>query len=437
MDQSQDQLPVKAALYLRVSTQEQQERQTIDNQRDFATNYCRLHQIAIADWYPDDGVSGGIPLHKRPEGARLIADARAGRFGLVLVYRIDRLARSTLELLRAMEDLEREGVSMRSMTEPFETTTHMGRFVLTMLGSIAQLEKDTIRERSRQGMERLAREGRWNGGKPPYGYRVREDGRLEGDEEQAAVVRRIFTLYVKEKLGTVRIAELLTAEGVPLPKVSQGVKSTRPRSASWDDSTICRLLKNRCYIGSRIWGRLKTVRVDGEVTGYTPAAESAHVASEIPAIVDVETFEAAQRILQQNFAWSLRNCKRDYLLRGFIRCGRCGRLYCGVTPSDRKASYYVHRTNDTCHAHRINREEIEALVWKDILYYVEHPEAVLEKLATGIRVEEENRVPLEREFGGIEETINARMDERRRVISLVRHGTISQSVTTASRPSMR
>lgn len=422
-----DTLPANAAAYLRVSTEEQKDRQSIENQRAYAETFAKLHDITIVDWYPDDGVSGGVPLEKRPEGARLLADARAGRFKVVLVYRTDRLARSTLELLRAMELFDKAGVSMRSMTEPFETTTPTGRFVLTMLGSIAQLEKEAIKERSRQGMERLAREGRWNGGKPPYGYRVADDGRLGIDEEQAAVVRRIFHLYTQERLGTVLIAELLTAEGVTMPKVSQGVKRKYPLGAIWDNSTISRILKNRCYIGSRIWGRLTTVREEGEITGYIRADPKAHVPSEIPSIVDDETFDAAQRLLETNFAWSKRNTKRDYLLRGLIRCARCGRLYSGVTPSDRHVAYYLHRAYPDCSLHRINLREIEETVWKEIRCFALHPDAVIERFAEQVRAEEAARVPLEREFGGVEEAIAGKMAERRRLIALARRGVVTEA----------
>lgn len=418
-------VPPRAVVYLRVSTDEQKERGTIDNQRETAQSYSRLHQIPILDWYPDDGVSGSVPFAKRPEGARLLADAHARKFNLVLVTRIDRLARSTLQLLTAVDLFDRAGVAMRSMSEPFETSTHTGRFVLTMLGSIAQLEKDTIKERSRQGMERIARAGRWNGGKPPYGYRVDADGHLEIDAAEGAVVRHIFHLYTVDRLGTVRIAALLTAQGVPTPKTEQRHKV--PLSGRWIDSTIGRILRNPQYLGTRLWGRLCPVYENGELIRMTRADESAHIKSEIPALIDDATFAEAVRIREQNFAWAKRNTKHDYLLRGLIRCADCGVMYSGISPNDRKCSYYFHPRRPECPAHRLERPAIEALVWENIVLYVRNPEQVIDRLAEQLRQETERAAPYEREFGGIEEAIAGKQAERARVLRLARRGAVTEA----------
>src|SRR5215218_6841983 len=84
----------RVALYLRVSSEEQRDRETIEIQREFLEQYCRLYRLEIVDVYADDGVSGTIPLHERPEGRRLLEDAKEGKFSTVLVYRLDRLGRS-------------------------------------------------------------------------------------------------------------------------------------------------------------------------------------------------------------------------------------------------------------------------------------------------------------------------------------------------------
>ena len=84
---------MKAAVYLRVSTEEQRERQSIRTQREFAERYCALHEIVVYEYYSDDGVSGTIPMEDRSEGARLLQDSEDGKFATILVYRLDRLGR--------------------------------------------------------------------------------------------------------------------------------------------------------------------------------------------------------------------------------------------------------------------------------------------------------------------------------------------------------
>ncbi len=82
----------RIALYLRVSSEEQRDRETIEIQRKFLDEYCRLYGLEVAEVYADDGVSGTVPLHERPEGRRLLEDAREGKFATLLVYKLDRLA---------------------------------------------------------------------------------------------------------------------------------------------------------------------------------------------------------------------------------------------------------------------------------------------------------------------------------------------------------
>src|ERR1051325_11380793 len=165
------------AIYLRVSTEEQRERQSIATQRDFAARYCDLHQHQVHKSYDDDGVSGTVPLEQRPAGIQLLDDARHGKFDQLLVFKLDRLGRETRLILNAVAELEKYGVRVRSMTEEFDTATATGRLMLTMLSGFAAHEREVIRERSVAGTNRKAEAGLWMGGIVPYGYRKRGEKR--------------------------------------------------------------------------------------------------------------------------------------------------------------------------------------------------------------------------------------------------------------------
>src|SRR3712207_6270766 len=158
------------ALYARVSTDEQTDRGTIQGQIDFLRRYSALHQLPIAGEYIDDGISGATPIASRPEGRRLLADGRTGRFGAVLVYRIDRLARTLSTLLQAHDALAWAGIDIRSATEPIDTTTPVGRLLFQLLGSFAEFERSSITERTTLGRDRNARAGKFVSGIVPYGY---------------------------------------------------------------------------------------------------------------------------------------------------------------------------------------------------------------------------------------------------------------------------
>src|ERR1035437_3702272 len=198
------------AVYARVSTEEQRERQSINTQREFAESYCQLHSLPVFHVYADDGVSGTVPLEHRPEGSQILKDAVAGRFDQLLVYKLDRLGRETRLILNAVAELEKLGVRIRSMTEEFDTGTSTGRLMLTMLSGFAAHERDVIRERSVAGTNRKAEAGVWLGGVVAYGY-IKEGAKgqlriavneapIPGlDLSEADVVRTIYRMSAADK----------------------------------------------------------------------------------------------------------------------------------------------------------------------------------------------------------------------------------------------
>src|SRR5688500_15526120 len=125
--------PSRVAIYARVSTEEQAEDKTFDSQLEFLRKYVGLYGLDSAGEYVDAGWSGTIPLGDRPNGRRLIDDARAGHIQQVLVYRLDRLGRSLRGLLDAHAMLDAVGVTIRSATEPFDTESPFGRFMFQFL----------------------------------------------------------------------------------------------------------------------------------------------------------------------------------------------------------------------------------------------------------------------------------------------------------------
>ena len=122
------------AVYCRVSSEDQAERGTIEIQKDFAAKYVNLYNLDVFDYYCDDGVTGTLPLEMRPEGKRLLEDAANHKFNTVIFHKLDRLGRKVRVILNAVHDLDEFGVSIKSMTEPFETETPTGKFLLTTRG---------------------------------------------------------------------------------------------------------------------------------------------------------------------------------------------------------------------------------------------------------------------------------------------------------------
>ena len=193
-----------------------------------------LPGLEVAQTYADDGVSGTIPLHERPEGRRLLEDAKEGKFSTLLVYRLDRLGRSLLVIVDAHDKLQACGVALKSATEPIDTSTPSGRLIFQMLASFAEYERETIRERTRAGLHRAYRGSR-HFGAVPYGYRTDAQGRLQVVPEEAKIVREIVS-NVAEGSTLYAEAKRLNDLGVPTPGWRYG---SGPRG-TWRTSRMAR-----------------------------------------------------------------------------------------------------------------------------------------------------------------------------------------------------
>lgn len=402
----------RVAVYARVSSEEQTERQTIKNQIEFAKGHAQLANAHIVDFYLDDGVSGIIPLDERPEGSRLLLDAREGRFQQVWFYRLDRLGRKALVIFTANEQLQKAGVTARSLTEPFDTSNPFGEFVLGILAMVAGYERAAIIERTSLGRRRTAREGRWPGGQSPLGYRV-AGGKLVIDDDEAEWVRMIFRLCLHEGLGTEAIASRLNSMGVPTAYVRRGVRRGRV-DGQWRGSLIAQILHNKTYAGTFRWSKRHKV-----------------VEFEVPSIVPREVSEEAQARLQSNLALASRGAKHDYLLRSLIRCGSCGNTFVGhfFKRSKYEYKYYVcigkrkDRALIPCRSLMIRADALEGAVWQDVENFVSNPGEVVEALRQEIA---RNKSPAaEQEIGRLNRLLAVKGEERARMISFLRRGLIS------------
>ena len=247
-------LPTSAAVYCRVSSEAQQERQTIETQVEFAQKYCDLNNIEITEIYKDDGITGTLPLGDRPAGSQLLQDARDGKFKLLLIFKLDRLGRSTRVILDAVHDLDSMGVLVRSMTEPFDTSNPSGKFLLTILAGVADLERSNILQRMDMGATRAAKEGKWLGGIVPYGYLKNDDGFLEPNTapipgfnmSEPDVVRMMYKMTAQDGATTQQVADHLNALGIPPAWVAHnlGGKRRNRTSGLWAPSRIVRILRS-------------------------------------------------------------------------------------------------------------------------------------------------------------------------------------------------
>ncbi len=386
------------AIYLRVSTDEQRERQSILTQREFGEGYCTLNSLTVHRIYSDDGVSGTVPLERRPQGSQILHDARLGRFDQLLIYRLDRLGRNARLILNLVDELEKVGVRVRSMTEEFDTGTPTGRLMLTMLSGFASHERDVIRERSLAGTNRVAEAGAWLGGIVPYGYRkagdksaarlVVSDEQIPGmDISEADVIRLIYRMASAERQSCRKISDHLNRLSIPCSytrddrTILRGKRKQRT-SGLWRPGRVRNLIVSSTYMGSHLYG--KRSRSKGRKL----------ITQAVPAIVTDATWNKAQQTLRENFLFSRRNARFQYLLRAKVKCGLCGLTYIGSKvsrPSGKEEFYYICNgkhgarglygaNGQRCPAKTVNGSYLETLIWDEVEHFLRNPGSVLQDL---------------------------------------------------------
>jgi site-specific DNA recombinase len=242
----------RCAIYTRKSTEHNLDLEfnSLDAQREACEAYIKsqAHEgwRLIPDHYDDGGLSGASL--DRPALQNLLADVRAGRITIVVVYKVDRLTRSLADFAKLVELFD--GVSFVSITQSFNTTSSMGRLTLNVLLSFAQFEREVIGERVRDKIAASKRKGLWVGGPVPLGYRC-IDKKLEIVPEEAEVVRTIFICYLERGSIGALLTEL-DRQGIKT-KVNGRRDGRRSGGIRFGAGSLAHLLKNRFYIGEVVY----------------------------------------------------------------------------------------------------------------------------------------------------------------------------------------
>jgi len=313
----------RVAVYLRVSTDEQAAAGTIEIQAVACREYCGRNGLEIVDEYRDDGISGTVPFAERPGAARLLEDAKAGRFDSVLVYAIDRLSRDNLEGLVARKQLKRLGISVHAVTQSWNDDTDDGELLVQMLLGIAEFEKKQILKRTMAGRLRRVSNGHYQASHVPFGY-DKADGVLVPSSKTAPTVQQVFD-WALEGTGTKVIADRLNAMGIPPPSAAHADQHS---SWGWHFSSVYKILTAPRYIGKATYGRKQR----------KGAVVSEGLPMQCPPIIGEEVFAAVQQGLHQRKRDSSRNTGHVYLLQHLVHCRHCGGRY-RVKSSGKQRSY--------------------------------------------------------------------------------------------------
>ena len=346
----------KVALYVRVSTQEQVNGYSIQEQTERLIKYCEAHDWKASQIYTDPGCSGGNL--QRPALQNLLNDATKGKFSLVLVYKLDRLSRSQKDTMYLIEDVFlKNNIDFISMNENFDTSTPFGRAMIGILSVFAQLERDQIKERMGMGRDGRAKLGKWHGGgNVPIGYDF-TDGMLSINPYEASQVKRIYDLFL---------------QGHNLSSIARQMEGYTTKYGPYcvGNNTIALILRNPIYAG-----KIKTK--EGYVKGLHEA------------IIDQDTFDQVQigmlEISRSREGQVKNNHHGEYLLSGLLKCKLCGRNYVLTTQGTKKYSYKYYKCHNRAYAWRdkavtqclspsFRKEELEVAIITEVRKLQTDPE---------------------------------------------------------------
>ena len=343
-NQKPEDIQKKVAIYLRVSSEDQVEKYGLQMQEEAIKGLIKSkgqfndgtdkYVLAGNSYiYKDEDVSGTVKLQERPNFARLIEDillAPEGKkpFDVVAVYRIDRLARRLTYLLDCIELLENYKIDLISANESIDTTTPFGKAILSIVGVIAELELETIKERTKGGRKEAYKVGVVMGACAEFGYKKDAEKKREIFDNEANIVREIFHYFVYERRTAQEIADIFIENKYITPDVSsikygkrKGTTKKKHKLSFWRSETIKEILKNEVYIGNYYHHKTKNKK-------NLPKSEWKLSPHRHDPIIESATFKIAQDRLAKISNKSDLSSKRRkqhtfYPLSGLLKCNHC------------------------------------------------------------------------------------------------------------------
>lgn len=329
----------KCYIYTRVSTAIQVDGYSLDAQKDRLRKYADFQNMTIAGEYSDEGKSGKN-VDGRPEFLQMLHDIESGKdhVSFVLVFKLSRFGRNAADVLTSLQRMQDYGVNLICVEDGIDSSKDSGKLMISVLSAVSEIERENILVQTMEGRRQKAREGKWNGGFAPYGYKL-EEGQLFINEEEAEVVRIIFDKYIHTTMGSKKIADWLNAHGY--------FKTCRynGKQEAFTSPFLIGVIDNPIYCGKLAYGRRRSEKIPGTRNQYRTVKTNDYMlhAGIHEAIISEEDWLAAQK---QRENTSIRQPKthsleHEHVLSGLLKCPICGSgMYGNVNRKKKKDGTY-------------------------------------------------------------------------------------------------
>ena len=314
----------KVYTYTRVSTAMQIDGYSLDAQKARMKAYADFNDYQIVGEYEDAGKSGKS-IEGRASFCRMMEDIKSGKDGVtyVLVLKLSRFGRNAADVLSTLQVMQDFGVNLICVEDGIDSSKDAGKLMISVLSAVAEIERENIRVQTMEGRIQKAKEGRWNGGFAPYGYRL-VDGVLQINEDEAPAIRTIFEQYVNTDTGANGLSKYLETHGF------QKLARQNGTSPLFSATLIRAILKNPVYCGKIAFGRRKLEKIHGTRNEYHQVPQENYLLVDglHEGIVSEELWNAAQvKLLAQSKRYEPVNrskTEQAHLLSALVKCPICG-----------------------------------------------------------------------------------------------------------------
>ncbi len=315
---------IKVYIYSRVSTVMQVEGYSLDAQKERMRAFAAFNGYEVVREYEDAGKSGRS-IENRIHFQKMISDIKSRKddISFILVYKLSRFGRNAADVLNTLQVMQDYGVNLICVEDGIDSSKDAGKLIISVLSAVAEIEKDNIRIQTMEGRIQKAREGKWNGGFAPYGYKI-ADEKLEINEAEAEAIRIIFDQYINTDTGANGISKYLVNHGI------RKILRQNGKAELFSATFIRQILRNPVYCGKIAYGRRKIEKVIGTRDDYhlVPQKEYLLVPNAHQPIVSEESWDKAQKKMEsQAKKYEKVNRTRNervHLLSGIVKCPICG-----------------------------------------------------------------------------------------------------------------
>lgn len=356
---------MRVAIYARVSTKREEQKNSLENQVAYATDLIARNGWTVAGRYIDDGISGAT-ISKRKELQRLLEDARKKKIDAIIAKSVSRLGRNTVENLQTAAEIEGLGIRLILPEDNYDSATRSSsKLMFNLKAVLAEEECAKFSDRIKIGRQASARQGKYQASLPALGYKRTDDGNLVIDEENAETVRKIFNLYLHVGWGWFKISNYLSENKVPTPRSVSGASNA---GTMWHQSSVKTILSNIIYTGTIvqhfeetvdfITKKRRKVDVDKQIIHHRPELT----------IITMEEYQAVQERMRSK--GKNKSNGQESLFAHIAVCADCGKGMTFRKDRGKEGAYvcggYVKHTKSFCSSHLIREPSLLTMVKDDL-----------------------------------------------------------------------